>query len=46
MVMPLIRLEHKKGKGIEIVNEIVGGSIPKEFIKPTFQGIRKLLLAA
>ncbi len=28
-----------KGKGIEIVNEIVGGSIPKEFIKPTNDGI-------
>ena len=41
----LIRLEpQEKGKGIEIVNEIVGGSIPKEFIKPTFQGIREAAL--
>jgi elongation factor G len=30
-----------KGKGIEIVNEIVGGSIPKEYIKPTTEGIRE-----
>ena len=38
----LIRIEpQEKGKGIEIVNEIVGGAIPKEFIKPTFQGIKE-----
>ena len=29
----------EKGKGIEIVNEIVGGAIPKEFIKPTQDGL-------
>lgn len=29
----------EKGKGIEVVNEIVGGSIPKEYIKPTQEGI-------
>lgn len=29
------------GKGIEIVSDIVGGSIPKEFIKPTLDGIRE-----
>ena len=41
----LIRIEpQEKGKGIEIVNEIVGGSIPKEFIKPTFQGIKEAAL--
>jgi elongation factor G len=35
-----IRLEpNGKGKGIEVVNEIVGGSIPKEFIKPATEGI-------
>jgi elongation factor G len=28
-----------KGKGVEIVNEIVGGVIPKEFIKPATEGI-------
>ncbi len=29
----------ERGKGIEIINEIVGGVIPKEFIKPTQDGI-------
>jgi elongation factor G len=28
-----------KGKGVEVVNEIVGGVIPKEFIKPATEGI-------
>ena len=28
-----------KGKGVEIINETVGGSIPKEFIKPAIEGI-------
>jgi elongation factor G len=28
-----------KGKGIEVVNEIVGGAIPREFIKPSTDGI-------
>ena len=32
----------EKGKGIELENKIVGGAIPKEFIKPTFDGIKKL----
>jgi len=36
----LLKLEpNEKGKGIEVVNEIVGGAIPKEFIKPTTDGI-------
>ena len=30
-----------KGKGIELENKIVGGSIPKEFIKPTMDGIKE-----
>ncbi len=30
-----------KGKGIEITNETVGGSIPKEFIKPAIEGIKE-----
>jgi len=35
-----IKLEpNGKGKGIEVINEIVGGSIPKEFIKPATEGI-------
>ena len=28
-----------KGKGIEVVNEIVGGVVPKEYIKPITEGI-------
>jgi elongation factor G len=32
-----------KGKGFEFVNEIVGGSVPKEYIKPVEQGIREAL---
>ncbi len=30
---------NEKGKGVEVVNEIVGGVIPKEFIKPATEGI-------
>tara|TARA_R100000027_G_scaffold18279_2_gene13138 strand:+ start:14200 stop:16362 length:2163 start_codon:yes stop_codon:yes gene_type:complete len=38
----VIRIEpNEKGKGIELVNEIVGGVIPKEFIKPTLDGIKE-----
>ena len=38
----VIKLEpNVKGKGIEILNETVGGSIPKEFIKPAIDGIRE-----
>ena len=37
-----IRLEPlERGKGIELENAIVGGAIPKEFIKPTLDGIRE-----
>ena len=36
----VIKMEpNEKGKGIEVVNEIVGGAIPKEFIKPTTDGL-------
>ena len=36
----VIKLEpNVKGKGIEVFNETVGGSIPKEFIKPSIEGI-------
>jgi elongation factor G len=36
----VIKLEpNEKGKGIEVINEIVGGSIPKEFIKPATDGL-------
>ncbi len=35
-----IKLEpNQKGKGIEVINEIVGGIIPKEYIKPVTEGI-------
>ena len=30
-----------KGKGVEIVNKIVGGAIPKEFIPPVIDGIQE-----
>jgi elongation factor G len=36
----VVKIEPKKtGKGVEVVNEIVGGAIPKEFIKPATDGI-------
>lgn len=36
----LVKIEpNEKGKGVEVVNETVGGSIPKEFIKPSTEGI-------
>ena len=31
----------EKGKGIELENKIVGGAIPKEFIKPTFEVLKR-----
>ena len=38
----VIKLEpNEKGKGVEVINEIVGGVIPKEFIKPTIDGIHE-----
>ena len=41
----IIKLEpNEKGKGIELENKIVGGSIPKEYIKPTFNGITEAAL--
>jgi elongation factor G len=38
-----IRLEPNPGKGYEFVNEVVGGSVPREYIKPIDQGIREAL---
>ncbi len=35
---------NEKGKGYEFVNEIVGGAIPKEYIKPTEEGIKEAML--
>jgi len=39
-----IRLEpNEPGKGFEFINEIVGGVVPKEYIKPVNQGIAEAL---
>ncbi|HMK30296.1 MAG TPA: elongation factor G [Terriglobales bacterium] len=38
-----IRLEPNPGKGFEFENEIVGGVVPKEYIKPVESGIREAL---
>ena len=39
-----LRLEpNEPGKGFEFINEIVGGVIPKEFIKPVEQGIKEAM---
>ena len=36
----IIKIEpNKPGAGIEVVSDVVGGTIPKEFIKPTLDGI-------
>jgi len=35
----VVVLEPNSGNGNEVINEIVGGSIPKEFVRPTIQGI-------
>ena len=32
---------NEKGKGVEVLNKIVGGSIPKEFIPPVMAGIEE-----
>ena len=41
-----IRVEPRKaGEGFAFVNDIVGGSIPREFIKPIEEGIRESLTA-
>ena len=42
----VIKLEPlEKGKGVELENKIVGGAIPKEYIKPTFDGIKEAALS-
>jgi elongation factor G len=39
-----IRVEpNERGKGFEFINAIVGGAIPKEFIRPVEMGIREAL---
>jgi elongation factor G len=38
----VVKLEpNVKGKGVEVIDEIVGGVIPKEFIKPSIAGIKE-----
>jgi elongation factor G len=34
---------NEKGKGYEFIDGIVGGSVPKEFIKPTSEGIKEAM---
>ena len=38
-----VRVEPNPGKGYEFVNEITGGAIPREFIKPIEAGVREAL---
>jgi len=38
-----VRFSPNPGKGFEFVDETVGGSVPKEFIKPTQQGLQESL---
>ncbi|MDY2727911.1 MAG: elongation factor G [Candidatus Onthovivens sp.] len=38
-----IKFEPNPGKGFEFVNAIVGGSVPKEYIKPTQDGLEDAL---
>ena len=44
MVTPRLQLDpNEPGKGYEFVNDIVGGMVPKEYIKPIDQGIREAM---
>jgi len=38
-----IKFEPNEGKGFEFVDAIVGGSVPREYIKPTQQGLEESL---
>jgi len=39
-----IRIEpNDPGKGYEFINDVVGGTVPKEYIKPVEQGIREAM---
>lgn len=40
-VCKIVMTPNEAGKGIEFVDEIVGGVIPKEYIKPIEEGIRE-----
>jgi elongation factor G len=38
----IIKIEPNiRGKGVEVVSDVIGGTIPKEFIKPTLDGIHE-----
>lgn len=39
----VVIVEPNPGRGNEVINEIVGGAIPKQFIRPTIQGIEGAL---
>jgi elongation factor G len=40
-----VRIEpNEPGKGYEFVNEVTGGSVPREYIKPVDQGMREAML--
>jgi elongation factor G len=38
-----MRFEPMPEGGFEFINEVVGGSVPREFVKPTEQGIKEAL---
>ena len=38
-----IRFEPNEGKGYEFVDAVVGGTVPKEYIKPTDEGLKDAL---
>jgi elongation factor G len=38
-----IRFEPNPGKGFEFVDAVVGGTVPREFIKPTMEGLKEAL---
>jgi elongation factor G len=38
-----VKIEPNKGKGIEVVDEIVGGAIPKEYIPAVIDGIEEAI---
>ena len=38
-----IRFEPNEGKGFEFVDAVVGGTVPKEYIKPTEEGLKDAL---
>jgi len=39
----VVSLEPNPGRGNEVVNDVTGGAIPKQFIRPTIQGLEDAL---